>query len=108
MKDQMAENVSISRIVDSVPLCVIRKASNADAKLPARHRASANGGGGYLLRNQMRLYEIYDGENWCREETDAKDIGIIKTVNLGFGDSTSCSGNGFSCNTTDPLECKVL
>ena len=37
----MAENVSISRIVDSVPLCVIRKASNADAKLPARHRARA-------------------------------------------------------------------
>ena len=96
-KEQNGGKVEVFRVFDNVPLCAIRKASNADAKLPARHRASANGGGGYLLRNQMRLYEIYDGENWCLEETDAKDIGIIKTVNSGFGDSTSCSGIGFSC-----------
>ena len=59
MKDQMAENVSISRIVDSVTLCVIRKASKADAKLPARHRASANGGGGYLRgEKHLKGYEV--------------------------------------------------
>ena len=94
----------ISRDLENVPLRAIRKASNAEAKLPAPHQASASGrgrrarhGGGYLLRNQMRLYEIYDGENWCLEETDAKDVGLIKSDDSRsrFGDCVQMFAWGF-------------
>ena len=47
-------------------LLAIRRAdANADGEGGAEE-------GGYLLRNQMRLYEIYDGENCCLEETDGR------------------------------------
>ena len=80
-KEQNGGKVEVFRVFDNVPLCAIRKASNAEAKLPARRHGErtrtrtereARSGGGYLLRNQMRLYEIYDGENCCLEETDGR------------------------------------
>ena len=36
-KEQNGGKVEVFRVFDNVPLCAIRKASNADAKLPARH-----------------------------------------------------------------------
>ena len=57
---------------------------------PSSSERAADANGGYL-RNQMRLYEIYDGENWCLEETNAKDMGLVKIVSSRLGDMYYCS-----------------
>ena len=56
----------------------------------------------------MRLYEIYDGENWCREETDAKDIGSSKLSIPGLVIVQVAQELVLvvQCNTTEPLNAR--